>query len=85
MNDNKYALISFICGIVAVVTGYAGVGVAAGVVAIIFSSKSKQANGPHWMSTVGLIAGIVGIVYGLPSTICNILCNCGVIDSLGNY
>lgn len=84
MNNNNYALISFICGLVAVATGSAGIGVAAGVVAIIFSTKAKAANGPHWMSTVGLITGIVGIVYGLPATICNIICNCGIIDSL-NY
>ena len=85
MNDNKLALISFICGIVAIVTGSAGIGVAAGVVAIIFSTKAKAANGPHWMSTVGLIGGIVVIVYGLPATICNILCNCGLMENMGNY
>ena len=84
MDSSKFGLISFICGCVAICTGAAGIGVAAGVAAIIFSTKSKAINGPHWMSTVGLIGGIIGIVYGLPTTICNILCNCAALDSAMN-
>ena len=84
MNSSKFGLISFICGIVALCTGSVGVGVAAGVAAIIFSVKSKAANGPHWMSTVGLIGGIIGIVYGLPATICTIACGGGLGELLSS-
>lgn len=72
MDSSKFGLISFICGCVAICTGSFGLGIAAGIAAIIFSVKSKAANGPHWMSTVGLIGGIVGIVYGIPVTACTI-------------
>ena len=70
MDSSKFGLISLICGAVAICTGSVGLGIAAGIAAIIFSTKSKAANGKHWMSTVGLITGIVGIVYGIPATAC---------------
>ena len=82
MDSSKFGLISFICGVVAFCTGSFGLGVAAGIAAIIFSVKSKAANGPHWMSTVGLIGGIIGIAYGLPATICAIACGGGIFGEL---
>ena len=80
MNNKGLAIACLVCGIVSLVTGYAGIGVAAGIAAIILAVKSKEVNGPNGMTTAGLVTGIIGVVYGLPVTICNFLCNCALLS-----
>ena len=73
-NSKGLAIASLILGIASVCTGYIFVGVACGIVAIILSAKSKQAIGPNGMATAGLVLGIIGVVYGIPVSICYVIC-----------
>ena len=62
------SLVGFILGIASVVFCATGlIAIAAGIAAIIVSNKGKkqEPGAPSWMHTVGLIAGIAGIVLGL--------------------
>lgn len=77
MNNKGLAIACMACGIGSVVTGSIGLGVVAGIVAIILSIKSKEVNGQTIFGKVGLITGIIGVAYGLPTTICTFLCNSG--------
>lgn len=87
MNNKGLAIACMACGIASIVTGSCGLGVALGIVAIVLSSKSKAANGPTTFGKVGLITGIIGIVYGLPATICTFACGGGLLGMMleGNY
>lgn len=82
--QSKLGLASFICGLVGALTAFTSglllgatgiVAVILGVVSIVLSVKAKKANGAHWMSTVGLIAGIVSIAFGLPGFLCFAICS----------
>ena len=64
------SIVGFILGLASVVFGWVGIiGIGAGIAAIIVSLKAKKSEpgAPSWMHTVGLIAGIVGIIIGLIS------------------
>lgn len=69
-----FAIASLILGIASLCTGYIFVGVACGIVAIVLSVKSKQEIGPNGMATAGLVTGIIGVVYGIPVSICYVIC-----------
>ena len=79
MNNKGLAIACMVCGIASIATDAVGyfVSVALGIAAIILSSKSKAVNGPTVFGKVGLITGIIGVAYGLPTTICTFLCNSG--------
>ncbi len=62
------SIVGFILGLASVVFSWTGIiGIGAGIAAIIVSNKAKKQEpaAPSWMKTVGLIAGIVGIVLGV--------------------
>ena len=62
------SLIGFIIGIASVVFAWTFIlGVGGGIAAIILSRRGKKSEpgAPTWMSTVGLITGIAGIVLGV--------------------
>lgn len=82
MNNKGLAIGCLVCGIVAIATSAAYVGIAAGIVAIVLASKSKAVNGPNNMTTAGLVTGIIGLVLSVPCTICNIACNSGLASLL---
>ena len=78
---------ALICGIAAAVLGFFGLlallGIAAGVAAIILAIKAgKQTfNGKmSGMALAGLICGICGIAFGIPTAACA-LCTCAVAKS----
>ena len=75
MNNKGLAIACMACGIGSIVTGSFGLGIAAGIAAIVLSCKSKAVNGPTVFGKVGLITGIIGVAYGVPATICNFLCS----------
>jgi hypothetical protein len=62
------SIVGFVLGLVAFVFSWTGiVGIGAGIAAIIVSQRAKRSEpgAPSWMHTIGLIAGIVGLVLGL--------------------
>jgi len=64
------SIIGFVLGLVSVVFGWVAlIGVGAGIAGLIVSRKAKkdEPGAPSWMHTVGLIASIVGIVFGVIS------------------
>lgn len=73
--DNR-ALGALICGIASIITGWIFVGIVLGAVAIVLAIQSKKISGDSSMATAGLLCGIVGIVYGIPSAICHCMCTC---------
>lgn len=76
------SLISFIVGLASVVLSGTGIlGIGGGIAAIILSRKGKKTEpgAPSWMTTVGLIAGIAGIVLGL---IFGLVIIAGIVASL---
>ncbi|MES1212121.1 MAG: hypothetical protein ABUT11_01095 [Leifsonia sp.] len=89
------SIVGFILGLASVVFGWVGIiGIGAGIAAIIVSTKAKKSEpgAPSWMPTVGLIAGIVGIVIGLISglvflflTLIPLLTYGSVVGNLGSY
>ena len=73
---NGMGIASLVCGIASLLTGWVGyfVAIVCGILAIVFSSKSKTEVGPNSYATAGLITGIIGLVYSLPVTICYLAC-----------
>lgn len=62
------SIVGFVLGLVSVVFSWTGIiGIGAGIAAIIVSRRAKKSEpaAPSWMHTIGLIAGIVGIVLGV--------------------
>ncbi len=74
---NNMGIASLVCGILSLFTGWVGyfVAIVLGVLAIVFSSKSKEAIGPNGLATGGLVTGIIGLVYSIPVTICYFACS----------
>ena len=75
--SNGMGVAALICGILSLCTGWAGyfVGLVLGILAIVFSAKSKQAVGNNGLATGGLVCGIIGLVYSIPVTICTLACS----------
>ena len=77
-NKDNYGLIALICGIAGLFTGWIFVGIVLGIVAVVMAIQSRKAIGDNTYATIGLIAGIISIVYGLPTAICHCMCTCAV-------
>ena len=68
-----FTIVSFVCGIVSLVTCYFAVGFLPGVAAIVFSILAKKKySGRNVKATLGLIFGIIGVV--IASIIIIVLC-----------
>lgn len=81
--SNKYGVVSLVCGILSLCTGWIGyfVAIALGIVAIVFSTKSKQEVGANGLATGGLVTGIIGLVYSIPVTICYLACGAALCSA----
>lgn len=64
----NYATTALVLGIVALVLSFYGgtgiISIGCGIAGIIFSSKSKQMEGPNSMATAGLVLSIISLVLG---------------------
>jgi small-conductance mechanosensitive channel len=88
------SLVGFIIGIASVVFAWTFIlGVGGGIAAVILSRRGKKSEpgAPTWMTTVGLITGIAGIVLGVilglitvVGFIASFLIPAAVIGSYGN-
>ena len=62
------SIVGFVLGLISFVFSWTGIiGIGAGIAAIIVSRRAKKSEpgAPSWMHTIGLIAGIVGLVLGV--------------------
>ena len=83
------AIASLICGIVGLLSAWTGLifGIAAIVLAVISGNKS-QASGfkRSALAIVGLILGIVAVVWGGSCALCYIACGgCAALGEAANY
>lgn len=91
MNQStNYATIALVLGIVALVLSFYGgtgiISIGCGIAGIVFSSKSKQMEGPSSMATAGLVLSIIALVLGCIGFISCIACagvlGCASLTSL---
>lgn len=79
---------SLVCGIVSLVFAWTGIlaliGLAAGIVAIVLSVRSKKQPGKSGMATAGLVTGIIGTVLSGIFVICALACAAAITDAINN-